>query len=330
MNSSIKSFIYCLVVLLVLCQCGGKDDAIDPASQAATDKKLIEQHLSDNKITATEESSGIFYSTVTENPTGKTQAEGKILSIYYTAKILGGSTYAVHTRNEGDSVKLKQGIGAVYPTGLDMGLALMKEGEKFIFYIPSALAYGDYSFSTLIPKHAVLEIEVELTAIQDEADILTQQLEHIDAYIISENLNNTTIQPLDSVKFLTAEQMYYKRVAAGTANTKLQTGELATISYTATTLDKKAIDIKSGAGALSYPFSTNAVVSGLDAGVSQMERGETALIILPSHKAYGASVFVVPDYRKQDFVDLEIIPQYAAKVAPYEIVLFETSLLNNP
>lgn len=319
-----------MLLPLVLCQCEGKDDAIDPEDQAAKDKQIIEKHLSENKITAKEESSGIFYTAVTENPTGKTQTEGKILSIYYTAKVLGGNTYAIHTRNEGDSVKLKQGVGAVYPIGLDQGLGLMKEGETFIFYIPSALGYGDYSFSTLIPKHAVLEVEVELVSIQNEAEVLTEELDRIDAYIVRENLNNTNAHPLDSVKFLEVEQVYYKRTVAGTANTKLQSGEQATISYTATTLDKKTIDRKSGAGALSYSFRTNAVLSGLDDGVSQMERGETALIIVPSHKAYGPSVFVIPDYRKQDFVDIEIIPQYAAKVAPYEIVFFETSLLNNP
>ena len=132
------------------------------------------------------------------------------------------------------------------------------------------------------------------------------------------------------LSFLPTEQIYYKRLSEGTENDTLRRNDLSTISYVGTTLDGSEFDRRTSANPLTYTFGINAIVTGLDEGISEMERGERALIILPSHKAYGESVFVIPSYRKQDFVDLEIIPQYGAKVAPYEILLFETSLLNNP
>lgn len=319
-----------LSLMLTLAQCSqsGETDVI--AEQAAIDQTLIETYIAANDTTVVAHESGIYYTIVDTVATGA-PAAGGILSIYYTAKILEGSAFDIISRADNDdSVKLKQGVGAVYPIGLDIGLGLMKVGETFRFYIPSTLGFGGYAFSSLIPANSILEIEVEVAASQNESDILTEQLDLIDAYIIDQELNDTLANPIDSVEFLIAEQIYYKRMTEGTEDDTLRRNDTATISYIGTTLDGSEIDRRTTAQPLTYTFGVNAIISGLDDGVSAMERSETALIILPSHKAYGESAFIIPSYRKQDFVDLEIVPQYAAKVAPYEIVIFETSLLNNP
>lgn len=322
-------FILGIVAVLALAECSDSSDS-SAVDQDALDRMIIEEYIAVNDTNAVAHESGIYYSIIDTVPTGA-PVGGTILNIFYTAKILGGNPYDVNTRSDGDdSVKLKQGVGAIYPIGLDTGLGLMREGETFRFYIPSSLAYGNYSFSSLIPENSILEIEVEVAAIQNEADILAEQLSAINAYIVNQNLNDTIANPKDSVEYLASEQIYYKRMSAGTLNDTLRRNDLATISYIGTTLDATEFDRRPNAAPLTYTFGINAVITGLDDGVSSMERGETALIILPSHKAYGESAFVIPSYRKQDFVDLEIIPQYAAKVAPYEILIFETSLLNNP
>lgn len=311
--------------------CGDSGGDTTETDRDAEDQAAIEQYLEDNDIVAERHESGIYYTIVDTVLTGA-PASGGILSVYYSAKILDGNEYDRNTRANGDdSLKLKQGANAVFPVGLDHGLGLMREGETFRFYIPSSLAYDDYDgFTSLIPQYAIVEIEVELAAIQSEADIISEQLTAIDDYIVDNNLNDTNTNPLDAVEYITAQQIYYKRLTAGTTNDTLRNNDLATISYVGTTLAGVEFDRRPGATPLTYTFGNNVIIAGLEDGLSEMERGETAMIILPSHKAYGESVFVIPEYRKQDFVDLEIIPQYAAKVAPYEIVIFETSLLNNP
>ncbi|WP_420581615.1 FKBP-type peptidyl-prolyl cis-trans isomerase [Reichenbachiella sp.] len=317
-----------LLALFSFSQCSDSSDS--NLDQATIDRNAIEAYIAENDSNAVAHESGIYYSILDTVPTGA-ETGGRILSIYYSAKVLNGDAYDINSRADGDdSVKLKQGIDAVFPVGLDIGLGLMKEGEIFRFYIPSTLGYQDYSFSSLIPENSILEIEVEVAAVQGEDDIITAELDAIDQYIINENLNDTIAHPKDSVLFLPGQQIYYKRLTEGTENDTLRNNDLSTISYVGRTLNGAEFDRRTNAAPLTYTFGANVIIAGLDEGISQMERGESALIILPSHKAYGESVFVIPSYRKQDFVDLEIIPLYAAKVAPYEIVLFETSLLNNP
>lgn len=328
-NFKFPQVLFGLLALFSLSQCSDSSDSTD-MDQAALDQAAIEAYIAKNDSNAVAHESGIYYSVLDTVPDG-TPAGGNILSIYYSAKVLNGDAFDINSRADGDdSVKLKQGVDAVFPVGLDIGLGLMNAGETYRFYIPSSLGYQDYFFSTLIPENAVLEIEVEVAAVQTQDEIITEQLAAIDEYIINENLNDTIANPIDSVEFLAAQQIYYKRLTEGTENDTLRNNDLSTISYIGTTLDGDEFDRRGNATPLTYTFGTNTIITGLDEGLSEMERGESALIILPSHKAYGESVFVVPSYRKQDFVDLEIIPLYAAKVAPYEIVLFETSLLNNP
>ncbi|SMD31844.1 FKBP-type peptidyl-prolyl cis-trans isomerase [Reichenbachiella faecimaris] len=346
-NTKNLRFLFALTSLFLLSYC---NDSSDPTiDQNAGDQAEIEAYLAENDTLAVADESGIYYHVIDTVPTGTSVNSGDILSIYYTAQVMNGSVIDQITRGEEDSLLLRHGVDAIYPVGLDIGLGLMKEGETYRFYIPSSLAYGDYSFSSLIPENAILEIVVEITAIHSIADIIDNQYDQIIEYISDNQLDSTIIDstfnttlgqwvhtdttlfhPLDSVRYFASEQIFYKRLAEGTENDTLRRNDLATISYTGSTLDGEVFDRIPNATPLTYTFDVGEVLEGLDVGISAMERSEDALIIIPSHKAYGESVFVIPRFTKQDFVDLEIIPQYAAKVAPYEIIMFETSLLNNP
>ncbi|MEP2024280.1 MAG: FKBP-type peptidyl-prolyl cis-trans isomerase [Reichenbachiella sp.] len=344
-NTKIFHLPIALVVLLMLSCCGDTDEPV--SDQDVADQATIEAYLAENDSLAEAHESGIYYVIVDTVPSG-TQAAGNIMSIFYSAAIMGGSEIDNITKGEEDSVMLKQGVDAIYPVGLDIGLSLMKEGETFRFYIPSSLAYGDYS-SSLIPENSIIVIEVEVAAIHNVADIIDDQHDQIEEYIEVQKLDSTIIDsvfnstlnewvhtdttlfhPLDSVEYLISDQIYFKRQSEGTAGNMVIGGESATISYIGTTLSGDEFDRRPFATPLTYAFGTGEIIEGLDAGISVMERNEEALIIIPSHKAYGESVFVIPRFIKQDFVDLEIIPQYAAKVNPYEVVIFETTLQNNP
>ena len=80
------------------------------------------------------------------------------VTVHYTGRLLDGSVF--------DS-SVRRGEPATFPlngviAGWTEGLQLMKEGSKYVFYIPSDLAYGARGAGNDIPPYADLIFEVEL------------------------------------------------------------------------------------------------------------------------------------------------------------------------
>ncbi len=313
---------------IILSACGGGNDPAPIVDQDGIDKALIESYLLENTITATEDESGIFYYPVVENPSGDIQqVSGSILSIYYSAKVLNGQVIdeILLSQNE-DPYKLKQGVNSIVPVGLDIGLAYMKEGETYTFLIPSGLAYGELTFSTLIPAHSVIEIVVELVAIENEQNQQDNEEILIDDYIATKELNDSIKNPLNKVEVLTSG-VYYKRISEGNEDQVALKGELISTTYTASFLDDTVFDRISGNDTFDFNFDSKIVMDGLDLGIAEMEKGERALLIIPSAQAYQQSVGVIPSYLSDELVELQVIPEYASKVDPYKVLVFDITLL---
>ena len=325
-NLSFRNFILISFSLLVLINCGGNDEPV--LSQEDLDKELIIDYFTNNNLDTTNTISSIYYEIIQSNPTGKVQqVDGKILSIYYKSKVLEGADIE-DISNDGANkpVMLKQGVGAIYPIGLDIALALMKEGEIFKFFIPSKLAYGELSFDSVIPENAIIEIEIELVEIQNEETLLITELKTIEDYVISNALNDTINNPLDSVDILITGESYKKLIAGDKDNIPLQS-QLITINYTGKFLNGNLFDASAG-NSFSFVFGTGEIISGLENGIAQMERGERALIIIPSAQGYKESVMYIPSFLGLEFEKERIIPMYSVKVPPYQVLVFDVTLLN--
>jgi FKBP-type peptidyl-prolyl cis-trans isomerase len=331
--SVINSIYWRLFALIAICNfllisCGGDSEVVPTAeSQAAIDDALIQTYLADSSITATQDEAGFYYYPIVENPTGDSQQiNGSILSIYYSVQVLNGQVVdEVLNSQDEDPYKLKQGVNSIVPVGLDIGLAYMKEGETFVFIIPSALAYVDLIFSTLIPTNSVIKIEVELVKIENELDQAANESTLISDYILDKELNDLVKNPLDNVELLTSG-VHYKRITEGRIGEMAFVGEVISTAYTASFLTDVVFDRISGNETFDFAFDTNVVINGIDLGVTEMEKGERALLIIPSVYGYGQSVGVVPSILADELVDLGVIPEYAAKVDPFEVLVFDITL----
>lgn len=331
--SVINSIYWRLFALVAICHfllisCGGDSEVMPTTeSQATIDNALIQTYLAEGSITATQDESGFYYYPIIENPTGNSQqVNGSILSIYYSVEVLNGQVVDEVLASQGeDPYKLKQGVNSIVPVGLDLGLAYMQEGEKFVFIIPSELAYVGLSFSTLIPANSVIKIEVELFKIENELDQATNEAALISDYILDKELNDLVKNPLDNVELLTSG-VHYKRITEGRIGEMAFAGEVLTTVYTASFLDDVVFDRISGNETFDFAFDANVVINGMDFGITEMEKGERALLIIPSVHGYGQSVGVVPSILTDELVDLEVIPEYAAKVNPFEVLVFDITL----
>lgn len=106
--------------------------------------------------------SGLQYEVLTA---GKGKASPKAtdnVTVHYKGTTIDGKEFdSSYSRGEPTSFPLNRVIA-----GWTEGVQLMKEGDKYRFYIPSELAYGERGAGGAIPPNAALIFDVELIKIQ--------------------------------------------------------------------------------------------------------------------------------------------------------------------
>ncbi|MBD5304234.1 MAG: FKBP-type peptidyl-prolyl cis-trans isomerase [Bacteroides sp.] len=126
----------------------------EAAARAEGEKYLEENGKKENvKTTA----SGLQYVVEKEGEGAQPTAEDEV-TVHYTGKLLNGTVFDSSV-NRGEPATFP--LNRVIP-GWTEGVQLMKEGAKYIFFIPSDLAYGAQGVPNVIPPHSTLIFEVEL------------------------------------------------------------------------------------------------------------------------------------------------------------------------
>jgi FKBP-type peptidyl-prolyl cis-trans isomerase FklB len=100
--------------------------------------------------------SGLQYKVITAG-TGKTPTASSNVTVHYAGKLIDGTEFDSSIKR-GEPATF--GLGQVI-RGWTEGLQLMKEGDKWMLYIPYDLGYGERG-SSQIPPYATLIFEVEL------------------------------------------------------------------------------------------------------------------------------------------------------------------------
>lgn len=124
-----------------------------------TAKAAGKQFLEENKKNADvrETASGLQY-VVEKEGEGASPAATDEVTVHYTGRLLDGTVFDSSV-NRGEPATFP--LNRVIP-GWTEGLQLMKENGKAVFYIPSALAYGEQGAPGAIPPNSDLIFTVEL------------------------------------------------------------------------------------------------------------------------------------------------------------------------
>jgi len=101
--------------------------------------------------------SGLQYKVLAAG-TGKTPSSTNNVTVHYTGKLIDGSIFDSSVQR-GQPANF--GVNQVI-SGWTEALQLMKEGDKWMLYIPYDLAYGERGQGGQIPPYATLIFEVEL------------------------------------------------------------------------------------------------------------------------------------------------------------------------
>lgn len=157
MNAVLVVIIVVLIAMMV--RAGQKNKASAALNQKAQAEFLVENAKRDNVF---ETGSGLQYEVLVavDEDAAKPRASSKV-KVHYHGTLIDGSVFDSSVeRNQPISFGLNQVI-----SGWTEGVQLMKEGEKFRFYIPSELGYGDKAAGR-IPPGSLLIFEVELLKIE--------------------------------------------------------------------------------------------------------------------------------------------------------------------
>src|SRR5690606_37239916 len=165
---------------------------------------------------------------------------------------------------------------AFYPAGLDIGLGYMREGEKFLFIIPSYLAYYSNSEPGILPQFANIVVELEIVEIVEGDQQKAIEKDSIDAYIERKGLEGVT--PLNS-------GLHYVNTQEGSGDLANK-GKTVKVHYIGRLLNGKVFDRSTANQPISFVLGTDQVIEGWDEGIALMKEGEKGTLIIPSHLAY--------------------------------------------
>ena len=94
--------------------------------------------------------------------TGRSPKATDVVRCHYHGTLIDGTVFdSSYQRNQPAEFGLNQVIA-----GWTEGVQLMKEGSKYMFYIPNELAYGQQQ-AGMIPPGAAIIFEVELIKVED-------------------------------------------------------------------------------------------------------------------------------------------------------------------
>lgn len=136
-------------ISLALSACG------DDKTQFEKDIEKIQDYLTTNNITATQHSSGVFYSIETQGSGGSPGAFSTVI-VKYKGTLLDGFVFDQTTGNQTAKFSLGNTV-----RGFQIGTTLLQRGGKGTIFIPSGLGYGRVEQGD-IPKNSVLIFEIEL------------------------------------------------------------------------------------------------------------------------------------------------------------------------
>jgi FKBP-type peptidyl-prolyl cis-trans isomerase len=101
--------------------------------------------------------SGLQYKVITSGK-GKTPGPNDRVTVHYTGKLTDGTVFDSSVER-GEPIQF--GVSEVIP-GWTEAMQLMKEGDKWMLYIPYNLGYGERGAGPQIPPYSTLIFEVEL------------------------------------------------------------------------------------------------------------------------------------------------------------------------
>jgi FKBP-type peptidyl-prolyl cis-trans isomerase len=258
---------YWLMIMAVLgmTACQDKLENTDEG-QVAKNEESIQNYLTTNNLSATRDTSGLYFVKRETNPQGTKPSLGDEVSVYYQMYTLSGGLIDSTETAAKKPLKFPLGINYLLP-GMERGISLMRMGEKMTLLLPYYLAFGSASYPD-VPAYSPIRVEMQLADVRTEAKQIADYVKSKDYYVSETTPSGLTIVRQNTV-----------------AGDTLGKGKSVSVAYVGKNLAGTQFD----SGTFQFVTGTGAAVKGFDEGVRRLRKGEKAILIFPSSLGYGAA-----------------------------------------
>ncbi|GAB2624580.1 FKBP-type peptidyl-prolyl cis-trans isomerase [Belliella aquatica] len=305
-----------LIVLLAVMTSCLSDQASDYEKIVNRDTRLLKAYLERNGIDAIENPLGYFYQKAESNDVGNQIVNKDILGIYYEIKTIDGQLIDSYL----DETKLPRIFlhdeGGLVPRVMNFSSGLGKEGETFIIYAPSFLAYQEYSFQQLILPNSNLEIKIKYASILSEEEVEDLEDSLIQAYLEEQG----------KIGFeRTEEGLYVKITDESATDAKVAAvDDIVAFEFELTQMGSETVISKTNANSpLQVKVGDQGNLDFLNLILKDSKAGMKIEVFSPSQLAFGTTAQVFPFQIRQDLFNKGALNSVAR---PFEPIFFKTTI----
>ncbi|HBK92011.1 MAG TPA: peptidylprolyl isomerase [Parvularcula sp.] len=263
------------------------------ADNAAKSEKFLAENAKKPNVKTT--ASGLQYEVLTEGPEGgATPAATDLVDVHYVGTLIDGVEFD-SSRARGAAARFP--LNQVIP-GWTEGVQLMSEGDRYRFFVPSELAYGETGTpgGPIGPNEALI-FDVELLKVTN-----AERNAENAAKFMADNGKKAGVKT-------TASGLQYEVLAEGKAGGRQPTdASKVSVHYEGKLVNGTVFDSSYARGA-PIEFPLNAVIPGWTEGVQLMSEGDKYRFYIPPALGYG------------------VLGTQGGPIGPNEALIFEVELL---
>jgi FKBP-type peptidyl-prolyl cis-trans isomerase FkpA len=267
-------------------------------NQIQIDDSIIRNYIKNNDISAIKDPSGFYYEILQSNPSGQMIGLNDVASVYYKICLFNGTVLEAKNSNNSRPLKFLHSQGGLVPEGINHGIGLMRTGEKFRFFIPSHMGLKQFYSLGYIGPNEVLIAEIELISIESTSQQEKWEDDSIKSYLAFQNISNYASFGSGLHKYIIAPGSGPYPTVGNVVKTVMQRKYLnGTKTHSFHSSDTVNIYLRRGEN--DFVQGASPATEGLKEGLMNMRRGETAVLLVPSHLAFGGHLINILDNKNQ-------------------------------
>ncbi len=283
-----------------------------PGKMMQKEVESLKKYIEDKKITVQPTASGLYFIETVAGKGAKIDSGTWVKAHFKVSLTDGKQIFSSYDR--GEPMKFEYGKRFDTP-GFEEGIGMMKKGGKATFVVPSKIAFGEMGRGAMVGPYSTVIYDVEVIDVQSKAEYEKEQAAA--KKVAQAKLETSKTQEKDLMKkYLkeknitvapTATGLYYVEKVKGTG-AKAAAGKKVKVHYTGTLLNGTKFDSSRDRNEpFEFTLGKGQVIKGWDEGISLMNVGGKATLVIPSSIAYGdRDMGTIPPYSTLVF-DVELL-----------------------